>query len=103
MTGQCIVTGTLATWPGASIVAIFQAQGSGVPLARSSVTTLDANGVFSIQAWDNSHALYQPSLTKFILMSGGEQPSIYYAVTIPIAGSTMDISTQLSGAPTPPV
>jgi len=99
MAGQSLVSGTLATYPGASIVARFISQGGGTPAIASAAATLDENGFFTLEAWDNTNAAYAPSQTEFILRSTA---GTFYSTTITVAGSSDDISTQLAGAPTPP-
>ena len=99
MTGQSIVSGTIASYAGGVIIATFQSQGGGAPSIRQVSGHIAADGTFSIQAWDNSNAIYAPSVTNFQIQVGN---STYYSATTEIVGTTKDISSILAAATPPP-
>jgi hypothetical protein len=51
-------------------------------------------------AWNNAYAAYAPSATAFTICVGG--PATCYTVVVSISGSSEDISSAFSGAPSPP-
>ena len=100
MAGASTVTGTVASYAGGSITAIFQAQGGGSPPANNVQvsTTLDGSGVFSLTAWENTYSAYNPSVTTFLLQLGSTQ----FSVTTAINSTSQDISALFADAPAPP-
>jgi hypothetical protein len=98
MTGQSIVSGTIPAYAGGTIQATFLPQGGGSPTVRQNATSISSSGTFSFQCWDNTNALYFPSLTNFQIQVGEHT---YYGTSIQVAGSTEDISTAFASAPVP--
>lgn len=99
MTGQSTVTGTIAAYAGGSITATFVSQGGGSPAVTTVSGNIASNGTFSLLAWDNTNALYAPSQTNFQIQVG--ESTFYNAITT-VAGTSENISSIFSGAPTPP-
>lgn len=99
MTGQSTVTGTIAAYAGGSITATFVSQGGGSPAVTTVSGNIASNGTFSLLAWDNTNALYAPSQTNFQIQVG---ESTFYNAKTTVAGSSQNISSIFSGAPTPP-
>ena len=98
MTGQCIVTATIAAYAGGSVTANFTKQGGGAPSIGQNSATIDQNGTFVLSAWDNTNPLYAPSITTFIIQVG----HISYSAAVQIAGTAVDISAAFSHSPSLP-
>jgi len=99
MTGQSTVTATIAAYAGGSVMAIFNPQGGGAPTLTQATAPIDADGVFSIVAWDNTNAIYNPSTTTFIIRPADQ--SQVFAAIVAIAGDSEDISAAFDSAPAP--
>jgi hypothetical protein len=96
--GQSIVSATIPSYAGGSVVATFQPQGGGKPVILQNAAMIDSIGHFSLSAWDNTNALYKPSATVFCISVGATA----YAVIVSIAGTIQDISSAFVNATQPP-
>lgn len=98
MTGQSIVTATIATYAGGSVTATFNEQGGGSPAITQTSGPIDANGNFSLTAWDNSNAIYKPSTTTFIIVA---IDGTTFSTTLSVTGTSVSISSAFANAPAP--
>jgi hypothetical protein len=99
MTGQSLVGGTIASYAGGTIQAIFYNEGGGSPAVISNSANIKGHGSFSVLAWDNTSSIYVPSQTTFIIQVGRQTQ---FATRLTISGGSQDISTALAAAPAPP-
>ena len=96
--GQSTVSATIPSYAGGSVTAFFQEQGGGSPAILQNSAKIDSTGHFSLLAWDNSHALYAPSVTSFVIGVGSTQ----FLATVSVVGASQDISTAFASATQPP-
>lgn len=97
LAGSSTISGTVSAYAGGSIQAIFQPQGGGAPLYPRNSTPIAADGTFSLVGWNNANALYAPSETVFIIQCKSTQ----YSASVSISGTSQDISSAFTDAPTP--
>jgi hypothetical protein len=96
------LTGTISSYANGTITATFLQQGGGKPSGGTVVSTpIGAGGVFSLPAWDNTYTSYKPSTTQARICGPTPYASTCYAVILTASGSSMDISSYFSAAPTP--
>jgi hypothetical protein len=102
ITGRSTVKGCIPNYAGGAIQAKFVRQGGGVPDVKTATAAIDGAGNFEIQVWDNTHKMYAPSQTVFLIEAGVKT---HYSATMVVGAQSpngpADISSIFGAAPKP--
>lgn len=89
------ITGTLKAFAGGSLTIRFISHGGGKSDVRTNGTTLDADGKFALDGWDNTSERFRPSETRFTFFRGGP-PDRSYTFNHVVSGEECDLTPLLA-------
>lgn len=103
MDGHAKIIGSIPAYAGGAILAKFVRQGGGSPMTRTEGATIGQDGTFSLDAWDNGHAKYAPSMTTFLIQAAPGKNTTWSATVsvVPPNDKPVDLTNVFVNAPKP--